>query len=150
MIFYLGTSSFVGFYAMPVFAKIRPKRRKTSLSHLIANSLLILILTSALPLLSRILGESSETSELITKFNFLFHSRRHHELRSSRRLRRDHLARELRHRPAVQLHLHRLDESLRDEQVHDDCATRAGRQVSRKLFNCHQLHFVHKLSDNKM
>lgn len=42
---------------MPVFAKIRPKRRKTSLSHLIANSLLILILTSALPLLSRILGK---------------------------------------------------------------------------------------------
>lgn len=70
VIFYLGTSSFVGFYAMPVFAKIRPKRRKTSLSHLIANSLLILILTSALPLLSRILGESRETSEVSRKFNF--------------------------------------------------------------------------------
>lgn len=67
VIFYLGTSSFVGFYAMPVFAKIRPKRRKTSLSHLIANSLLILILTSALPLLSRILGESREFHDVDRK-----------------------------------------------------------------------------------
>lgn len=57
VILYLGITSFVGFYAMPLFAKIRPKRRKTSLSHLIANSMLILILTSALPLLSRILGK---------------------------------------------------------------------------------------------
>lgn len=57
VILYLGITSAVGFYTMPIFAKIRPKRRKTSLTHLIANSLLILILTSALPLLSRILGE---------------------------------------------------------------------------------------------
>jgi LMBR1-like membrane protein len=56
VILYLGITSFVGFYTMPLFAKIRPKRRKTSLTHLITNSLLILILTSALPLLSRILG----------------------------------------------------------------------------------------------
>lgn len=56
IILYLGITSFVGFYAMPLFVKIRPKRRKTSLTHLIANSMLILILTSALPLLSRILG----------------------------------------------------------------------------------------------
>jgi hypothetical protein len=57
VILYLGITSFVGFYSMPLFAKIRPKRRKTSLTHLIANSLMILILTSAIPLLSRILGE---------------------------------------------------------------------------------------------
>lgn len=57
VILYLGLTSAVGFYTMPVFSKIRPKRRKTSLSQLIANSLLILILASALPLLSRILGK---------------------------------------------------------------------------------------------
>lgn len=60
---YLGVTSAVGFYTMPIITKIRPKRRKTSLSHLIANSALILILTSALPLLSRILG--------ITNFDLL-------------------------------------------------------------------------------
>lgn len=59
VILYLGITSFVGFYTMPIFSKIRPKRRKTSLSHLICNSLLILILTSAFPLLSRILGNIS-------------------------------------------------------------------------------------------
>jgi hypothetical protein len=52
---------------MPLFAKIRPKRRKTSLTHLIANSLLILILTSALPLLSRILGEFEAENDLHRK-----------------------------------------------------------------------------------
>jgi hypothetical protein len=57
VIVYLGTTSFVGFYSMPLFEKLRPKRRKTSLTHLIANNFLILILASALPLLSRILGE---------------------------------------------------------------------------------------------
>lgn len=60
VILYLGITSFVGFYAMPFFSKIQPKRRKTSLSHLIANSFLILILTSAQPLLSRILGENAK------------------------------------------------------------------------------------------
>ncbi|CAG9805579.1 unnamed protein product [Chironomus riparius] len=63
VIVYLFLTSAVGFYTVPIFSKIRPKRRKTSLCHLIANSLLILILTSALPLLSRILG--------ITNFDLL-------------------------------------------------------------------------------
>lgn len=57
VILYLGITSFVGFYTMPLFAKLRPKRRKTSLTHLIANNFLILILASALPVLSRILGK---------------------------------------------------------------------------------------------
>ncbi|KAG5681765.1 hypothetical protein PVAND_011174 [Polypedilum vanderplanki] len=63
IILYLALTSAVGFYTMPIFSKIRPKRRKTSLSHIIANCLLLLILTSALPLLSRILG--------ITNFDLL-------------------------------------------------------------------------------
>lgn len=63
IILYLALASAVGFYSMPIFSKMRPKRRKTSLSQLIANSLLLLILTSALPLLSRILG--------ITNFDLL-------------------------------------------------------------------------------
>lgn len=57
VILYLVVTSFVGFYTMPLFARLRPRRRKTSLTHLIANNFLILILASALPLLSRILGE---------------------------------------------------------------------------------------------
>ena len=58
IIMYLGVTSAVGLYTMPFMAKIRPTRRKTSLTQLIANSALILLLTSALPLLSRILGNS--------------------------------------------------------------------------------------------
>lgn len=54
---YLGVTSAVGLYTMPFMANVRPSRRKTSLTQLIANSALILLLTSALPLLSRILGK---------------------------------------------------------------------------------------------
>jgi LMBR1-like membrane protein len=57
IIFYLGVTSFVGLYTMPFMRKTRPQRKKTSLSQLIANCALILIISSALPLLSRILGE---------------------------------------------------------------------------------------------
>lgn len=41
---------------MPFMNSIRPQRHKTSLSQLIVNGALVLILSSALPLLSRILG----------------------------------------------------------------------------------------------
>lgn len=40
---------------------VRPRRRRTSLSQLILNCALVLILSSALPLLSRIIGESKTT-----------------------------------------------------------------------------------------
>lgn len=53
---YLGVTSAVGLYTMPFMRNVRPQRRKTSLCQLIANCALVLILSSALPLLSRILG----------------------------------------------------------------------------------------------
>uniref|UniRef100_A0A1B0G2Z2 Uncharacterized protein n=1 Tax=Glossina morsitans morsitans TaxID=37546 RepID=A0A1B0G2Z2_GLOMM len=63
LIFYLGATSAVGFYTMPFMSQVRPQRSKTSLSQLIVNSALLLILSSALPLLSRIIG--------ITNFDLL-------------------------------------------------------------------------------
>lgn len=56
LIFYLGAASAVGFYTMPFMRNVRPQRRRTSLSQLILNCALVLILSSALPLLSRIIG----------------------------------------------------------------------------------------------
>ncbi|KXJ74326.1 hypothetical protein RP20_CCG013646 [Aedes albopictus] len=63
IIMYLGVTSAVGLYTMPFMRNVRPQRRKTSLCQLIANCALVLILSSALPLLSRILG--------ITNFDLL-------------------------------------------------------------------------------
>ncbi|XP_055620583.1 protein Lilipod [Toxorhynchites rutilus septentrionalis] len=63
VIMYLGVTSAVGLYTMPFMRNVRPVRRKTSLSQVIANCALVLILSSALPLLSRILG--------ITNFDLL-------------------------------------------------------------------------------
>lgn len=57
VIIYLSAASTVGLYTMPSMQKVRPKRRKTSLSELILNCALVLILSSAFPLLARILGE---------------------------------------------------------------------------------------------
>lgn len=56
IIFYLGATSSVGLYTMPFMRLVRPKRRRTSLSQLIVNCALLLILSSAQPLLSRIIG----------------------------------------------------------------------------------------------
>ncbi|KFB45736.1 AGAP006880-PA-like protein [Anopheles sinensis] len=63
IITYLGVTSTVGLYTMPFMRNVRPQRRKTSLAQLIANCALVLILSSALPLLARILG--------ITNFDLL-------------------------------------------------------------------------------
>ncbi|ETN57935.1 lipocalin-1 interacting membrane receptor (limr) [Anopheles darlingi] len=63
IITYLGVTSAVGLYTMPFMRNVRPRRRKTSLTQLIFNCGLVLILSSALPLLARILG--------ITNFDLL-------------------------------------------------------------------------------
>ncbi|XP_053959688.1 protein Lilipod isoform X1 [Anastrepha ludens] len=63
LIFYLGATSAVGFYTMPFMRHVRPQKRNTSLAQLILNCALVLILSSALPLLSRIIG--------ITNFDLL-------------------------------------------------------------------------------
>ncbi|CAH1405306.1 unnamed protein product [Nezara viridula] len=56
VIVYLAVASLVGLYTFPFLAKIRPRAHRTPLSLLIANCALLLILSSALPLLCRILG----------------------------------------------------------------------------------------------
>nr|XP_017092078.1 protein Lilipod [Drosophila bipectinata] len=63
LIFYLGATSVVGFYSMPFMRNVRPKRRETSLPQLMLNCGFMLVLSSALPLLSRIIG--------ITNFDLL-------------------------------------------------------------------------------
>ncbi|XP_024085231.1 protein Lilipod isoform X2 [Cimex lectularius] len=65
VIFYLAVTSCVGLYSVPFLKRLRPRRAKTPLSLLIANCALLLILSSALPLLARILG--------ITNFDLLGH-----------------------------------------------------------------------------
>lgn len=57
VIIYLSAASTVGLYTMPSMQKVRPKYRETSLSQLILNCALVLILSSAFPLLARILGK---------------------------------------------------------------------------------------------
>lgn len=67
LIFYMKATSYVGLYTLPFLVKLRPKLGNTPLSHIIANCALLLILSSALPLISRILGEPHKTGP-----NFLF------------------------------------------------------------------------------
>eukprot|EP00112_Aurelia_sp_Birch-Aquarium-sp1_P013285 Seg2814.1 transcript_id=Seg2814.1/GoldUCD/mRNA.D3Y31 product="Protein LMBR1L" protein_id=Seg2814.1/GoldUCD/D3Y31 len=63
LIFYIMAASLVGFYGMPLFEHLRPRRRKTGMTRLIANCIILLVLSSALPILSRTLG--------ITKFDLM-------------------------------------------------------------------------------
>ncbi|KAH8384092.1 hypothetical protein KR009_012100 [Drosophila setifemur] len=63
LIFYLGATSVVGFYSMPFMRNVCPKRSQTSLPQLMLNCGFMLVLSSALPLLSRIIG--------ITNFDLL-------------------------------------------------------------------------------
>lgn len=59
IIFYLGATSTVGLYTMPWMRLVRPRIKQTSLSLLIINCALLLILSSAQPLLSRIVGKNN-------------------------------------------------------------------------------------------
>ncbi|XP_057321036.1 protein Lilipod isoform X4 [Microplitis mediator] len=56
VILYVAITSTVGLYGLPGVKKIMPQPQGTPLTHLIANCVLLLIHSSALPLLSRILG----------------------------------------------------------------------------------------------
>ena len=62
VILYLAATSAIGLYTLPGVKRVRPKHNSTPLTHLIANCALLLVISSALPLLSRILGK------LILKF----------------------------------------------------------------------------------
>ncbi|KAK7084203.1 Limb region 1 -like protein [Halocaridina rubra] len=63
LILYLIAASLLGCYSLPFFAKIRPQPQDTPMVHVIANCVVVLILSSALPLLARTLG--------ITNFDLL-------------------------------------------------------------------------------
>lgn len=57
LILYLIAASLLGCYSLPVVARIRPRRGDTPMVHVIANCAIVLILSSALPLLARTLGK---------------------------------------------------------------------------------------------
>ncbi|XP_076178974.1 LMBR1-like protein lilipod isoform X2 [Ptiloglossa arizonensis] len=56
VILYLAATSAIGLYTLPGVRRVQPRFHSTPLTHLIANCALLLVLSSALPLLSRILG----------------------------------------------------------------------------------------------
>ncbi|NWS65176.1 LMBRL protein, partial [Chunga burmeisteri] len=57
LIFYLMVSSVVGFYSSPLFTHLLPERQDTPLTKIIGNCVSLLVLSSALPVFSRTLGE---------------------------------------------------------------------------------------------
>ncbi|XP_060052870.1 limb region 1 protein homolog isoform X1 [Erinaceus europaeus] len=63
LIFYLMVSSVVGFYSLRVFGSFVPKKDDTTMTKIIGNCVSILVLSSALPVMSRTLG--------ITRFDLL-------------------------------------------------------------------------------
>lgn len=63
LIFYLMLASLVGLYSVPYFSRLRPAVGETNTTTVIANCIVLLILSSALPVLSRTLG--------ITKFDLM-------------------------------------------------------------------------------
>ncbi|KAK0067532.1 protein LMBR1L [Biomphalaria pfeifferi] len=56
VILYLMVASVVGFYSLPYLCNLQPKRADTSMVKIILNCVVILLLSSALPILSKTLG----------------------------------------------------------------------------------------------
>lgn len=63
LILYLWLASVVGFFSLPVFCRLRPKPSSATLTQIIGNCAVLLVLSSALPVLARTLG--------ITNFDLL-------------------------------------------------------------------------------
>ncbi|XP_075550046.1 LMBR1-like protein lilipod isoform X5 [Dermacentor variabilis] len=63
LILYLWLASVVGFFTLPVFCRLRPKPSSATLTQIIGNCAVLLVLSSALPVLARTLG--------ITNFDLL-------------------------------------------------------------------------------
>ncbi|XP_064408580.1 limb region 1 homolog-like protein [Latimeria chalumnae] len=63
LIFYLMVSSVVGFYSLPFFIKLLPRRQDTPMTKIIGNCVSLVVLSSAIPVFSRTLG--------ITNFDLL-------------------------------------------------------------------------------
>ncbi|XP_028405757.1 limb region 1 protein homolog isoform X2 [Dendronephthya gigantea] len=56
LIFYLMAASLMGFYSLPWFTKLTPIVKNTPMTQVIANCVVLLVLSSALPVLARMLG----------------------------------------------------------------------------------------------
>jgi len=67
LIGYLFVTSLVGLYTIPVITRIRPMLNSTPLTHLILNCCIYVILSTALPLLAKILGITN--FDLLGKFS---------------------------------------------------------------------------------
>ncbi|RWS11993.1 Protein LMBR1L-like protein [Dinothrombium tinctorium] len=63
LILYLWSASVVGLYTLPLLNKLRPRLRDTSFTQIVINCALLLVLSSALPVLARTVG--------ITNFDLL-------------------------------------------------------------------------------
>ncbi|CAD5215855.1 unnamed protein product [Bursaphelenchus xylophilus] len=59
IIVYIFFSALVGVYSMPLLRRVRPKKKQTSMTNVIANCVTILMLSSALPILANTLGITS-------------------------------------------------------------------------------------------
>ena len=57
VILYLIVTSIVGLYSLPVLRNLRPMRGETPMTHIISNCAVVLVLSSAMPLLARTVGE---------------------------------------------------------------------------------------------
>ena len=67
LIGYLFITSLVGLYTIPVITRIRPRLSSTPLTHLILNCCFYVVLSTALPLLAKILGITN--FDLLGKFS---------------------------------------------------------------------------------
>ncbi|VDK65266.1 unnamed protein product [Anisakis simplex] len=56
IIWYIMIASLVGVYSVPVLRRLRPMKGKTTMTFIIANCMMVLILSSALPVLAKTLG----------------------------------------------------------------------------------------------
>ncbi|RZF46228.1 hypothetical protein LSTR_LSTR010890 [Laodelphax striatellus] len=65
LLLYLAVTSCVGLYTLPFVRAVRPRMRKTPFVHIVVNCIILLVLSSALPVLARTLG--------ITNFDLLGH-----------------------------------------------------------------------------
>lgn len=54
---YLMVASLVGFYSVPLLKRLRPTVKQTSMTKVICNCVVFIILTSASPVLARMLGK---------------------------------------------------------------------------------------------
>lgn len=144
IIFYLGATSTVGLYTMPWMRNVRPRIKQTSLSLLIINCALVLILSSAQPLLSRIIGKAMDRylNVIHDHFNWL-KCYRNHQLWFARRLWSHRMVGKFHICVGLQFVFWSRNDAVLGEQIHCDGSSRIVCSVSWKLCSLHQLHVVH-------